>query len=205
MNFLQRHQKRTTGGFTLIELLVVISIIGVLSSVVLVSVSSARGKARDARRLSDLIQYKLALEFYYNVEGSVPVSGTPDGAAGSGVSSNGDITNVRDCGTNADWPASDLDDLVTEGYIASLPEDPINDSQYCYRYWSHDDGVGACMWADLEEDVEHVGIVVGEPSTDPSVGTQYPIGFRCGSMAQYLSRLVGGILSDLGNPYVPIR
>lgn len=57
-------------GFTLIELLVVIAIIGILSSVVLASLNSARKKGRDARRISDLKQIQLALEMYYDSNSS---------------------------------------------------------------------------------------------------------------------------------------
>jgi|SRR3989344_2452030 len=51
-------------GFTLIELLVVIAIIGILSSVVLASLNTARTKARDSRRISDIKSLQLALELY---------------------------------------------------------------------------------------------------------------------------------------------
>ncbi len=47
-------KKYSQGGFTLIELLVVIAIIGILSSVVLASLSTARNKAKDARVQSQL-------------------------------------------------------------------------------------------------------------------------------------------------------
>jgi len=71
-------------GFTLIELLVVIAIIGMLSSVILASLNSAREKSRHARRLSDLRQIQTALEMYYNDKGYYPTQG-----------SQGDITNIN--------------------------------------------------------------------------------------------------------------
>jgi len=61
-------------GFTLIELLVVIAIIGILSSVVLASLNSARQKGRDARRISDVKQIQLALELYYDANGAYPTA-----------------------------------------------------------------------------------------------------------------------------------
>jgi prepilin-type N-terminal cleavage/methylation domain-containing protein len=68
-----KHSKK---GFTLIELLVVIAIIGILSSVVLASLSTARQKSRDAKRISDLGQVQLALELYFDRIQSYP-STTP--------------------------------------------------------------------------------------------------------------------------------
>jgi prepilin-type N-terminal cleavage/methylation domain-containing protein len=59
-------------GFTLIELLVVIAIIGILASIVLASLDSARKKGRDARRIADLKQIQLALELSYDANGVYP-------------------------------------------------------------------------------------------------------------------------------------
>jgi len=61
-------------GFTLIELLVVIAIIGILSSVVLASLNSARQKSRDARRISDIKQIQLALELYFDSNANYPTA-----------------------------------------------------------------------------------------------------------------------------------
>ncbi|OGC93915.1 hypothetical protein A2389_02335 [Candidatus Adlerbacteria bacterium RIFOXYB1_FULL_48_10] len=61
-------------GFTLIELLVVIAIIGLLASIVMVSLSSARVKARDAQRAAALHQIRDAVELYASDNGHYPNS-----------------------------------------------------------------------------------------------------------------------------------
>lgn len=94
-------------GFTLIELLVVIAIIGILSSVVLASLNSARRKGRDARRISDIKQIQLALEMYQDSSGT---NEYPEEAGGNIV------------------PAATL----APTYIPSVPLDPLTGAGYPY-------------------------------------------------------------------------
>jgi prepilin-type N-terminal cleavage/methylation domain-containing protein len=116
-------------GFTLIELLVVIAIIGMLSSVVLASLQSARGKARDARRKEDLNQIYTALALYYDDKGYLPTTDYYSGADAGG------------------WDFSSQGSFVPflSGYISDV-KDPINNgtgnifstgSGYAYAYYCY--------------------------------------------------------------------
>ena len=62
-------------GFTLIELMVVIAIIGMLSSVVLASLSSARVKARNVARNYEIEQLRSAFALGVDSNGNLPSSG----------------------------------------------------------------------------------------------------------------------------------
>jgi general secretion pathway protein G len=66
--------KKNQKGFTLIELLVVIAIIGLLSTLSVVALNSARAKSRDARRISDIQQIQSALEMYFNDANAYPAT-----------------------------------------------------------------------------------------------------------------------------------
>lgn len=88
----------------MVELLVVIAIIGILSSVVVVSLNSARSKARDVKRLADLANVRIALEAYYDANGAYPTtSGDLNGIAG-----------------------------MVPTYLSAIPKDPQDASTYKY-------------------------------------------------------------------------
>ncbi|MCA9353556.1 prepilin-type N-terminal cleavage/methylation domain-containing protein [Candidatus Nomurabacteria bacterium] len=59
-------------GFTLIELLVVIAIIGLLASIVLAVLSTARARGRDAKRVSEMEEVEKALAIFYSQNGYYP-------------------------------------------------------------------------------------------------------------------------------------
>lgn len=121
-------------GFTLVELLVVIAIIGLLSSVVLVSLDNARKKARDAKRKSELKQMKAPLEHYYNDNGEYPPETYCD-------SSRGACGHSCPCSGNSwDTNSSFYKAFVGNDYVSTLPEDPLNNSNYYYSYESSNDG-----------------------------------------------------------------
>ena len=62
--------KKKKKGFTLIELLVVIAIIGILASIVLVSLSGAKNRAKDARITADLNQVRSMGELISSSDGN---------------------------------------------------------------------------------------------------------------------------------------
>ncbi|MDB5190221.1 MAG: hypothetical protein JWN49_547 [Parcubacteria group bacterium] len=65
----QGHVQDRRAGFTLIELLVVIAIIGILSSVVLASLNTARNKGADAAIKSAITNARAQAELYYDSNG----------------------------------------------------------------------------------------------------------------------------------------
>jgi len=103
-------------AFTLVELLVVIAIIGLLSTISTIALNSARSKARDSRRLSDIHNLSLALEMYYSDVGTYPLSPTSTGIIGGLCLSDLGISST--CGVNT--------------YLAKIPDDPKGSKHYLY-------------------------------------------------------------------------
>jgi prepilin-type N-terminal cleavage/methylation domain-containing protein len=80
--------KTNTRGFTLIELLVVIAIIGILASVVLASLNSARDKGSDAALKGALAQFRAQAELYYDGVGNRTYTGLCAHASVSAIRAN---------------------------------------------------------------------------------------------------------------------
>ncbi|MEI7498565.1 MAG: prepilin-type N-terminal cleavage/methylation domain-containing protein [Candidatus Falkowbacteria bacterium] len=70
-----KYSAKKNNGFTLIELLVVIGIIGLISTIAVISLNTARSRARDVKRKTDIKTIKTALELYNSDYGKYPAAG----------------------------------------------------------------------------------------------------------------------------------
>jgi len=134
-------------GFTLIELLVVIAIIGLLSTLAVVALGSARVKARDSKRLSDLKQTQTALELYYTDNSAYPI------AAAAVTLGSGNFA----CLNTSGWAAAGC----ATPFMGNVPADPGSSS---YTYTSAD-GTTYTIAATLEDTVNNLtGNIRATPS-----------------------------------------
>lgn len=102
-------------GFTLIELLVVIAIIGILSAVVLASLSTARNKGNDGAVQSNLNSIETQAEVYY------------DSNNGYGVT-NGSAPTIAQCATASTMFVADT---TVKNALTSAKNSAKSGSVYC--------------------------------------------------------------------------
>lgn len=108
-------------GFTLIELLVVIAVIGILASVVMASLNSARVKARNARRNSDIKQLISAFNLGLDGSGTLPNPGTGSWHCVSATCYEG---------WASAYPAHATVDAYLAPYLPTKPSDPVGGRGY---------------------------------------------------------------------------
>lgn len=135
-------------GFTLIELLVVIGIIAMLIAIAIPNYLSARQRASDSRKKSDMTQLKNALRLYYNDYNAYPLAFTGGGK----------VNSVRGCGAagneNCDGTLCTSADFAAGGtgceniYMKRFPVD-LGSSLYYYRSGSPT-GEDFCLRAVLD-------------------------------------------------------
>lgn len=140
--------RKTSSGFTLIELLVVIAIIGLLSTLAVVALGSARQKARDSLRLSDLKEMQVALELHYTDKSSYPAQ------AEAVTLGSGNFACLNVDGFSASGCANP--------YKGNIPQDP-GDSVYQYI---SSDGSSYAISATLEGEIG--GLKAGTVQASPS-------------------------------------
>jgi len=114
-------------GFTLIELLVVIAIIGILAAFGLLAINDAKESARDALRVSDLSQMRLALQLYFYDNQHYPI---PVTASGNGPDTSYNAILYATDGT----VFSENNNPLVPVHVNKVLIDPFNTAEYHYYY-----------------------------------------------------------------------
>lgn len=142
-------------AFTLIELLVVIAIIGILSSVVLASLSGARESARDNAKVQEVEQMQTALELYHEDNGHYPQQPDIYYYAYSDADDPCGVGDAKWCGEGTNSRNSLEQELAP--YIDKLPRgESIDSVEYIYKH-SHSD-------SDNNSDIYGLGAKLENPN-----------------------------------------
>ncbi len=128
------NQHNSQEGFTIIELLLVIGIIGLLATIIIIRISTARTQARDATRISDMQAITVALGAFYSENGRFPNN------ADDGITAIGEVI-----GTGS------AIDSVLDPYMNPVPADPSNDGTNYFYYYSPTRPIDRCN-ADAGDD-----------------------------------------------------
>lgn len=123
-------------GFTLIELLVVVAIIGVLAVVVILNLTASQAKSNDARRKSDVLSIKKAVDAFQSEYDRYPICETKITAcAFSSLTSGDNGDNLHGTGKYLDSTLGDIAKLSQ--YLPVFPTDPkmeYNSEPVYYQY-----------------------------------------------------------------------
>lgn len=160
--------KKKLTGFTLVELLIVIGVLGIISTMLILTLNPMEQikKSNDAARKSDLAQIKRALELYYDDNGRYPPSSVQFKIAPT---------------TAIDWGKA------WQPYMSKIPKDPSARNTYQYYVPPTAGGQTYYLYANLERGAKdpqscNNGNVCTSISTG---GPGYPAANACGGVCNY--------------------